>query len=244
MEGIKKKIASLKEDIILRDSTIEKLNYQLDQEKERRGEVEEDNKKLRNQVDEIEEAMDNLEEKLISLSSQLEEAEKDCDEKEREYKKFENLNMMTQDKLSGRCGALQLARDEAEEADKNYEQLAKQLVLLDDDLDKAECRLSKAEAENKELKYELGVLGSNINSSDATTKRYQKKVDSAGEQISDLLKKLAASEKARDIAEKKAADLEGIRDKYEEDLDKAEEEREAAKRELEEAVNEMNDLAV
>ena len=243
MESIKKKIATLKDEIDRKNQTIEMLQNKLKLEIDEREEIEQHVKKMMADVEKAEIDLDAVDEELTEAIARLKEAEEERDIHKREVQKSENTTSITNVKLKDLAEKLQVAKRIAEDADSKYEEVVGTLVKKDADLEEAETLLEKLEAENKELTYRHNELSSNLKSYQAMESSYGHKEDHTGMKIRQLTAELDTSEEIREKSEIELDELIRKSDDLDLKIDEATEERDRVKAELQQTIEEVNDLA-
>uniref|UniRef100_A0A182IN16 Uncharacterized protein n=1 Tax=Anopheles atroparvus TaxID=41427 RepID=A0A182IN16_ANOAO len=119
---------------------------------------------LNRRIQLLEEDLERSEERLASATAKLSEASAAADESERIRKALENRTNMEDDRVAILEAQLSQAKLIAEEADKKYEEVARKLVLMEQDLERSEEKVEMNESKIVELEEELRVVGNNLKS--------------------------------------------------------------------------------
>ncbi|XP_037036226.1 tropomyosin-1, isoforms 33/34 isoform X5 [Bradysia coprophila] len=136
---------------------------------------------LNRRIQLLEEDLERSEERLGSATAKLSEASQAADESERIRKALENRTNMEDDRVAILEAQLSQAKLIAEEADKKYEEVARKLVLLEQDLERSE---EKANQREEEYKNQIKTLTTRLKEAEAraefaerSVQKLQKEVD-------------------------------------------------------------------
>merc|ERR1712001_497052 len=152
VRDLQKKMQQLESDLDITQEKLMNANQRLE-EKEKallnaEGEVAALNRRIQN----LEEDLEKSEERLLTATQKLDQASTAGDNSQRMCKVLENKSLSDE------------ARILAEEADKKYDEIAKKLVTVESDLERAEERADTSEHKIIELEEELRVVGNNLKS--------------------------------------------------------------------------------
>merc|ERR1712154_157809 len=147
--------------------------------------AEEEVLELMNKARQLETELDVTAERLSLITLQLEEKEKslmaaEAEEDEKRMAKLED--------------ELKEARNQAEEADRKYEEVAKKLQQCEADLERAEERAETGETKIMELEEELRVVANNPKSLEVAEAKANQREQSYKEQIKTLTARLKQAE--------------------------------------------------
>merc|ERR1712080_198953 len=115
---------------------------------------------LNRRVSGLEEDLEKTEEKMVAAVAKLDKAATAADDSERAKKVFQSKADEDDKRITHLEGDLKEAREKAEAADTQYDEVAKKLVQCEADLEKAEVGESKI----VELEEELRVVANNLKS--------------------------------------------------------------------------------
>lgn len=242
MESIKKRIASLKNQLDIQDEEVKRLSKALENESSLRHAEEEKNKEFLNDFSIAEVKLDEAEDELEKVRQQLALVNEEKDNFERDLKKLENMEMTSGEKLDTQSLELQEAKSIAEEADRKYEEASERFKVIEQDVERLEAQAEEVEAKNKELSEDSKIMGSAMKSFEAMESSFVDKEGKLEDQIAALTKALEKSEAEREAAVKQRNTLEQKVEKLEDDVINASEERDAAKENLNEALRELGEL--
>ena len=102
---------------------------------------------------------------------------------------------------------LKIVRTKAEEADKEYDEVAKKIAVTESELERAEERGELGETKIMELEEELKVVATNLKSLEVAEEKANQREVSNKEQIKTLTAKLKQAEARAEFAEKSVAKL-------------------------------------
>merc|ERR1712051_590399 len=145
---------------------------------------------LNRRIQNLEEDLEKSEERLLTATQKLDQASTAGDDSQRMCKVLENKSLSDE------------ARILAEEADKKYDEIAKKLVTVESDLERAEERADTSEHKIIELEEELRVVGNNLKSLEVSEEKANQREESYKEQIKTLTAKLKQAEARAEFAER------------------------------------------
>ena len=102
---------------------------------------------------------------------------------------------------------LKVARNKAEDADKQYDEVSKKLQITESDLERAEERGEMGETKIMELEEELKVVATNLKSLEVAEEKANQREVSYKEQIKTLTAKLKQAEARAEFAERSVQKL-------------------------------------
>ena len=158
----------------------------------------------------------------------------------RGMKVIENRAMKDEEKMEIQEMQLKEAKHIAEEADRQYKEVARKLVILEGELERAEERAEVSELKCGDLEEELKNVTNNLKSLEAASEKYSEKEDKYEEEIKLLSDKLKEAETHAEFAERTVAKLEKTIDDLEEKLAQAKEENVGLHQTLDQTLNELN----
>nr|XP_040230150.2 uncharacterized protein LOC120953866 isoform X6 [Anopheles coluzzii] len=173
---------------------------------------------LNRRIQLLEEDLERSEERLASATAKLSEASAAADESERIRKALENRTNMEDDRVGILEAQLAQAKLIAEEADKKYEEVARKLVLMEQDLERSEEKVEMNESKIVELEEELRVVGNNLKSLEVSEEKAMASRDSVEDKIHQLNDKLTNAEARAEFAERSVQKLQKEVDRLEDEL--------------------------
>ena len=102
---------------------------------------------------------------------------------------------------------LKVARNKAEDADKQYDEVSKKLQITESDLERAEERGEMGETKIMELEEELKVVATNLKSLEVAEEKANQREVSYKDQIKTLTAKLKQAEARAEFAERSVQKL-------------------------------------
>ena len=112
-----------------------------------------------------------------------------------------------EERMSKVDGYLKDARNKADEADKQYDEISKKLQFTEGELEKAEERGENGEMKIMELEEELKVVASNLKSLEVSEEKANKREIANKEQVKTLTAKLKQAVARADFAERSVLKL-------------------------------------
>ncbi|XP_052893842.1 uncharacterized protein LOC128301409 isoform X3 [Anopheles moucheti] len=173
---------------------------------------------LNRRIQLLEEDLERSEERLASATAKLSEASAAADESERIRKALENRTNMEDDRVAILEAQLAQAKLIAEEADKKYEEVARKLVLMEQDLERSEEKVEMNESKIVELEEELRVVGNNLKSLEVSEEKATQREESYGGQVRVLDQRLKEAEARAEFAERSVQKLQKEVDRLEDEL--------------------------
>ncbi|XP_036590311.1 LOW QUALITY PROTEIN: tropomyosin alpha-4 chain-like [Trichosurus vulpecula] len=234
LEAVKRKMQVLQQQADEAEDRAQSLQRKPDCEREK---AEGDVTALNQRIHLVERNLDRAQEWLATALQKLEDVEKATDESERGMKVTENRAMKDEEKMEIQGMQLKEAKHIAEEADHKYEEVARKLVILEGELERAEER---SELKCGDLEEELKSVTNNLKSLEASSEKYSEKEDKYEEEIKLLSDKLEEAETQAEFAERTVAKLEKTIDDLEEKLAQAKEENVSLHQTLNQTLNELN----
>ena len=117
------------------------------------------------------------------------------------------LTLKDEERMSKVDGHLKDARNKADEADKQYDEISKKLQFTEGELEKAEERGENGEMKIMELEEELKVVASNLKSLEVSEEKANKREIANKEQVTTLTAKLKQAVARADFAERSVLKL-------------------------------------
>ncbi|XP_055609604.1 uncharacterized protein LOC129756687 isoform X3 [Uranotaenia lowii] len=173
---------------------------------------------LNRRIQLLEEDLERSEERLASATAKLSEASAAADESERIRKALENRTNMEDDRIAILEAQLSQAKLIAEEADKKYEEVARKLVLMEQDLERSEEKVEMNESKIVELEEELRVVGNNLKSLEVSEEKANQREEEYKNQIKTLTTRLKEAEARAEFAERSVQKLQKEVDRLEDEL--------------------------
>nr|XP_040230148.2 uncharacterized protein LOC120953866 isoform X2 [Anopheles coluzzii] len=173
---------------------------------------------LNRRIQLLEEDLERSEERLASATAKLSEASAAADESERIRKALENRTNMEDDRVGILEAQLAQAKLIAEEADKKYEEVARKLVLMEQDLERSEEKVEMNESKIVELEEELRVVGNNLKSLEVSEEKANQREEEYKNQIKTLTTRLKEAEARAEFAERSVQKLQKEVDRLEDEL--------------------------
>ena len=195
---------------------------------------------LNRRVSNLEEDLENTENKFVIADAKLEKAGTAGDDSERAKKVFQAKAEDDEKKIIGLEKELKEARDKAEAADTEYDEVNKKLVVCEQELEKAEERTDVGESKIGELEEELKVVANNLKSLEVAEEKANQREKSYKEQIKMLTAKLKQAEARAEFADKSVVKLQNEVDRLEDELVSEQDKFKAITEELEQTFAEMS----
>merc|ERR1711881_538004 len=188
---------------------------------------------LNRRVQGLEEDLEKTEERLLIANQKLDKAATAADDSACMRNVMENKSIEDEKRMANLEEQLKEARNQAEEADKKYDEVAKKLAQCEADLERAEERAETGETKIIELEEELRVVGSNLKSLEVSEEKANQREQSYKEQIKTLTAKLKQAEARAEFAERSVQKLQKGVDRLEDELAGEQEKYKAITEELE-----------
>merc|ERR1719462_409943 len=142
--------------------------------------------------------MENTEDRLLLASQKLDKAATAVDDSDRMRKVLESRAVQDEEMMAKLEEELKEVRNQAEDADKKYDEVARKLLQVEADLERAEV----GETKILELEEELRVVANNLRSLEVSEEKANVREKSYKEQIKALTSKLKQAEARAEFAEK------------------------------------------
>ena len=120
---------------------------------------------------------------------------------------IKDIFLKDEERMSKVDGYLKDARNKADEADKQYDEISKKLQFTEGELEKAEERGENGEMKIMELEEELKVVASNLKSLEVSEEKANKREIANKEQVKTLTAKLKQAVARADFAERSVLKL-------------------------------------
>merc|ERR1712011_63498 len=195
---------------------------------------------LNRRVQGLEGDLETCEDKLLQATNKLDKAATAGDDSDRMRKVLENRAVQDEERMGKLEEELKAARNQAEDADKKYEEVQKRLQQVEGELERAEERAETGEMKIIELEEELRVVASNLKSLEVSEEKANKREASYKEQIKSLTAKLKQAEARAEFAERSVQKLQKEVDRLEDELVHEKEKFKAISDELDQTFAEMS----
>merc|ERR1712218_715916 len=119
---------------------------------------------LNRRVQGLEGDLETCEDKFLQATNKLDKAATAGDDSDRMRKVLENRAIQDEERMGKLEEELKNARNQAEEADKQYDEVQKRLQQVESELERAEERAETGEMKIIELEEELRVVATNLKS--------------------------------------------------------------------------------
>lgn len=173
---------------------------------------------LSKKVRTIEEEYETTESKLLATTTKLEVAAKSFEESDRGRKVLENRIAIDEERMVILEKDLETTILFGEDADRRYEETARQLAITEVDLERSEGRVALAEAKIIELEDELKVVGNNFKSLEIVQQEFLVRQETYELTIQNLTESLQDAEHRAVQAEKAVTMLQREIDRLEDEL--------------------------
>merc|ERR1712117_849976 len=208
--------------------------------KVRAAKAEEEVADLVKKSQQLEEDQEKCEDKLLIATNKLDKAATAGDDSDRMRKVLENRAIQDEERMGKLEEELKNARNQAEEADKQYDEVQKRLQQVESELERAEERAETGELKIIELEEELRVVATNLKSLEVSEDKANKREASYKEQIKTLTAKLKQAEARAEFAERSVQKLQKEVDRLEDELAGEQEKYKSITEELEATFAEMS----
>merc|ERR1712244_30365 len=240
MDAIKKKMQAMK---VEKDNAMDRSDVCEQAAKDakvRAAKAEEEVAELVKKAQQLEGELETCEDKLLQATNKLDKAATAGDDSDRMRKVLENRAIQDADRMGKLEEELKNARNQAEEADKQYDEVQKRLQQVESELERAEERAETGEMKIIELEEELRVVATNLKSLEVSEDKANKREASYKEQIKTLTAKLKQAEARAEFAERSVQKLQKEVDRLEDELAGEQEKYKAITEELEATFAEMS----
>merc|ERR1712228_92042 len=163
MDAIKKKMQAMK---VEKDNAMDRSDVCEQAAKDakvRAAKAEEEVAELVKKSQQLEVELDKTTEELLT-TTKLDKAATAADDSDRMRKVLENRAVQDEERMGKLEEELKAARNQAEDADKKYEEVQKRLGQVESELERAEERAETGEMKIIELEEELRVVANNLKS--------------------------------------------------------------------------------
>lgn len=220
MATLKQKMQTLRDELDVTKETLSERNRQLEAEKARMDEYENEVHSLSRRVKLLEDTNDQLETRLATALEQLRQATDVVDEQDRSRRTLESRQNRDDEKISMLEEQLRQATAVASEYERKYEEVARRLVITESDLDRAEERAAVAESKARTLDNDLHFISNSLKSVEISEHTLADKEESYQATITELNRRLADAENTVEILSRelktKQYDLDRMEDALEE----------------------------
>merc|ERR1712197_161936 len=162
---------------------------------------------LNRRVQALEGDLETCEDKLLLATQKLDKAATAADDSDRMRKVLEARAVQDEERMGKLEEELKNARNQAEEADKQYEEVQKRLQQVESELERAEERAETGEMKIIELEEELRVVATNLKSLEVSEDKANQREASYKEQIKTLTAKLKQAEARAEFGERSVQKL-------------------------------------
>merc|ERR1712071_280335 len=195
---------------------------------------------LNRRVQGLEGDLETCEDKLLLATQKLDKAATAADDSDRMRKVLESRAVQDEDRMGKLEEELKAARNQAEDADKKYDEVSKRLQQVEGELERAEERAEVGEIKIVELEEELRVVANNLKSLEVSEEKANQREASYKEQIKTLSAKLKQAEARAEFSERSVQKLQTEVDRLEDELVGEQEKYKAITEELEQTFAEMS----
>merc|ERR1712197_227273 len=195
---------------------------------------------LNRRVQALEGDLETCEDKLLLATQKLDKAATAADDSDRMRKVLEARAVQDEERMGKLEEELKGARNQAEEADKKYDEVQKRLQQVESELERAEERAETGEMKIIELEEELRVVATNLKSLEVSEDKANQREASYKEQIKTLTAKLKQAEARAEFAERSVQKLQKEVDRLEDELAAEQEKYKSITEELEATFAEMS----
>merc|ERR1712038_1782897 len=163
-----------------------------------------------------------------------------ADDSARMRKVMENRSIEDEKRMASLEEQLKDARNQAEDADKKYDDVAKNLTHCEQDLERAEERADTGDLKIVELEEELRVVAANLKSLEVSEQKSNQREVGDKDAIKQLTGRLKQAEARAEFAEKSVQKLQKEVDRLEDELVNEQEKFKAITEELDQTFAEMS----
>merc|ERR1739844_742225 len=195
---------------------------------------------LNKRVQHLEGDLEMCEDKLLLATQKLDKAATAADDSDRMRKVLKSRAVQDEERMAKLEEELKAARNQAEDADKKYDEVQKRLQQVESDLERAEERAEVGEIKIVELEEELRVVANNLKSLEVSEEKANQREASNKEQIKTLTAKLKQAEARAEFAERSVQKLQKEVDRLEDELVSEQEKLRGITEELEQTFAEMS----
>ena len=162
---------------------------------------------MNRRVQSLEGDLETCEDKLLLATQKLDKAATAADDSDRMRKVLEARAVQDEERMGKLEEELKGARNQAEDADKKYDEVQKRLQQVESELERAEERAETGEMKIIELEEELRVVANNLKSLEVSEEKANQREASYKEQIKTLTAKLKQAEARAEFAERSVQKL-------------------------------------
>lgn len=242
MEVIKKKIASLKNDLDAKDEEINELRSALKHEKIEREKAENEAAAQTRKLTLLEEGLDRAEENVARLTAQVNSTETERDEAERRLRSLENMEASSSEKCYDQENELKRAKQITDETERKYDEVVRKIAVLEADLEKAEERADEYQNRYAKTDAENIQLATSIRSFEASDEMAAEKEANMEEQLVKFGSKHAENERNLENVQAENNTLRKTVDELEDLCEQLKSERDQANEELAATMRELGEI--
>merc|ERR1712111_195640 len=150
----------------------------------------------------LEDELQRSESKLATTTADLSEASTRADDINKAIKVLETKNMIDEERVDMLENQVKEARQMVEESDIKYDEVARQLAMVEGDHQRAQERANQGESKIVDLEEELRVIGENLKALEVAEEKAQQREEDYKRQIKQLTDRLKTAESRAEYGEK------------------------------------------